>query len=271
MYENTFRRAIQEGRIPVGTFAIEFASPGLPRLAAAAGAEFILLDMEHSGWSTETVKMLLAAGSGTQLTCLVRVPTLRYSLVAGVLDVGAHGVMAPMLETAQQAEQLVAYTRYPPEGQRGAAFRIGHDGYTGGDVARKIRDANRQLLTIAQIETPTGIANIEQICAVPGLDALWIGHFDLANFMGIPGQFDHPDYLAAVEALTDAARRHAKPVGIVVNDVADAHQKLALGFTAIAYGGDAWLYQTALQAGVDGVRALLKTTPPRVESKGGIR
>ena len=103
--------------------------------------------------------------------------------------------MVPMVGTADEARDIVACTRYPPQGRRGAAFGFAHDDYEGGDVAAKIAALHARTMVIAQIETDAGLANVEAIAAVPGIDALWVGQFDLTNFMGIPGQFPHPGLL----------------------------------------------------------------------------
>src|SRR5206468_6989137 len=126
---------------------------------------------------------------------MARVPRGEYHFIARALDIGALGVMVPMVGTPAEAEHIVACTRYPPHGRRGAAFGFAHDDYEGGDVAEKIRIANERTLVICLIETADGIKNIDAIAAVPGVDVLWLGHFDLTNFLGIPAQFDHPKYV----------------------------------------------------------------------------
>ena len=118
--------------------------------------------------------------------------------------------MMPLVGSAAQARELVSWTRYPPLGHRGAAFGIAHDGYTGGTPREKIDAAHSRTLVIAMIETPEGVANVDAIAAVPGVDVLFLGHMDLTNFMGIPGEFEHPAFEAAVRAIGQAAQRHGK-------------------------------------------------------------
>jgi 2-dehydro-3-deoxyglucarate aldolase/4-hydroxy-2-oxoheptanedioate aldolase len=166
---------------------------------------------------------------------------------------GAMGVMAPMVEDADQAAKLALAAKYPPLGRRGAAFTVAHDDYTGGDIVEKIESANRETLLIAQIETALGVRNVNEIAAIPGIDVLWIGHFDLTNSLGIPGQFTHPKFLSAVEKVVDACIRHAKAPGFMVADVATGNALLDQGFRMLAYGGDLWLYQTALREGIAGL------------------
>ncbi len=123
----------------------------------------------------------------------MRVPATEYHFVARALDAGALGVMVPLVDTAEQAQRIVSFTRYPPEGRRGAAFGFAHDDYQGGEVAEKMRAIHERTLVICMIETRAGLENVEAIAAVAGVDVLWLGHFDLTNFLGIPGQFRSPE------------------------------------------------------------------------------
>ena len=119
--------------------------------------------------------------------------------------------MVPMVGTADEAARIVACTRYPPQGRRGAAFGFAHDDYEGGDVAAKIAALHARTMVIAQIETAEGLDNVEAIAAVPGVDALWVGHFDLTNFMGIPGSSGIPITSPRSIASSRPAKRTARP------------------------------------------------------------
>jgi 2-keto-3-deoxy-L-rhamnonate aldolase RhmA len=233
----------------------EFPSTGIARIAAEAGADFVIYDMEHTGWSIETIRNLMASSRAADLVPMVRVPATEYNLIARPLDVGAMGIMVPMVESAEQAQVIADSGRYPPLGKRGAAFGVAHDDYSGGDIMEKMASANEEILLIAQIETARGVENVDAIAAVDGIDVLWIGHFDLTNSLGIPGQFSHPAYLEAVERVLEACRAHNKAPGIMAGAVADGQAELQQGFRALAYSGDLWLYQLALRQGLDALRA----------------
>ena len=252
MRENPVKRQLQQGGVAIGTMVMEFNSTGIGRLAAEAGADFVLFDMEHTGWSMETMRGLVAATAGT--VPLVRVPATEYHFMARVLDVGAMGLMVPMVHTAEQAGRIAEFCKYPPTGRRGAAFGVAHDGYTGGDVREKMASANEEVLLIAQIESPLGVENAEAIAATDGIDILWIGHFDLTNFMGIPAQFEHPDYLAAIDQVGQACERQGKALGQLCTNVEEAKGLLARGFRCLAYGLDIILYKEALGRGIDELR-----------------
>jgi len=254
MRENSVKRALASGGTSLGTMVFEFPTTGIGRIAAEAGAEFVIFDMEHTGWSIETIRALMATTRAAGTIPMVRVPATEYHLISRPLDVGAMGIMVPMVESAEQARKIVDFAKYPPLGHRGSAFGVAHDDYTGGDIIAKMASANENGLLIAQIETAAGIENVDAIAAVDGIDVLWIGHFDLTNFLGIPGQFTHPTYLAAVEKMLEACRTQGKAAGIMCGDVATGKAQLAQGFRALAYSGDLWIYQQALREGLGALR-----------------
>lgn len=256
MRPNTIKAQLASGKVPVGTFLFEFNTPGIARIVAEAGADFIVLDMEHTGWSVETIRTLLATTRCTSLVPLVRVPATEYDFIARVLDAGAMGIMVPMVESAEQARTIVASAKYPPAGRRGAAFGVAHDDYTGGDIVQKIASANREGLLLAQIETVAGLKNVDAIAAVPGIDILWIGQFDLSISMGIPGQFTNPELIAAMDRVVAACAKHGKVAGIMAPDLATGRDLLNQGFRMISYSGDLWVFQTALRQALAELRGI---------------
>ncbi|AUS77722.1 aldolase [Actinoalloteichus sp. AHMU CJ021] len=244
------------GQVALGTFVFEFDSNGIGRLAAGAGAEFVVFDAEHTGWGWETIGRLLATTRPAGIPAWVRVPSAEdRSAVSRALDLGARGVMAPMVESEEAARRLVAWSAYPPRGVRGAAFGIAHDDYVAGDFLDTIARANDDTVVIAQIETVAGLEEVERIAAVDGLDVLWVGHFDLTNSMGIPGRFDHPDYLAALDRVASAAADHGKLAGFMPTSVPQATDLVERGFRLLAYGGDLWIYQKALATDLGAIRS----------------
>lgn len=254
MTGNAVKDKLARGERAFGTMVFEFATPGMAAIAAAAGAEFMLLDTEHSGFGIETVKSQVAYARGLGIVPIVRVPGPRYHDIAPVMDAGAMGIMVPMVESAEVARGIVAATRYPPDGVRGAAFGIAHDDYRVGHVPDKVRAANARTLVIAMIETARGIENVDAIAAVPGIDVLWLGHYDLTNSLGIPGDFTHPRFTAALDRLIVAARTAGKPLGYMASNPADGQAFLARGFRLMAYSGDIWLLRDALAQGLAALR-----------------
>lgn len=241
------------GETVLGSMVFEFFSPGMAQLMKLAGAEYIIYDMEHTGLGFETLKMQVAACRGLDVVPMARVPRSDYSFIARALDVGVQGVMIPMVESAGQAEAIAAATRYPPQGRRGAAFGFAHDDYLPGSPLDKIKAANKRNLVIAQIETERGLEAVEEIAAVDGVDVLWVGHFDLTNFLGIPGQFDNKLYKDALKRVVTAGRAHGKGLGFMPSDRTWAQDYKALGFNMLAAGTDHGLVMAGVRDILDSV------------------
>ena len=246
MHSNPVRERLLAGGSAFGAMAFDFFTPGLSPVLAQAGAEFVLLDMEHSGVSIDTIKAQISFAHGAGLVPMVRVPSCIYHLIAPVLDAGALGIMAPMVETRQQAEELAAACRYRPEGRRGLVFGVAHDGYSGGAAVPKMRAANDAILSIALIESARGIDNAEEILATPGLDLGWLGHYDLSDSLGCPEAFDDPRYRDAEARLLAAARATGKPLGWLVMSGDAARVALSRGFKCICIGHEVAVLRQAL-------------------------
>jgi len=251
---SALRQRVLAGDTVAGAMIFEFFVPGMPQVLKEAGCEFALFDMEHSGLGLETLKMLAAACRGIGIEPLVRVPRSEYHFMARALDVGAFGVMVPMVESSAEAARIAEATHYPPQGRRGAAFGVAQDDYTGGDVKAKVAALNARTLVIAQIESERGLAEVEAIAATPGIDVLWLGHFDLTNFLGMPGEFESPVYLQAVKTIVAAAQRHGKGLGFMAADAIWAKRYRDYGFNMIAAGLDQTLLQSAIRAALAPVR-----------------
>src|SRR3954470_5440676 len=165
---NAVRAALLGGKPAFGVMAFEFFTPGLAPVLAAAGADFVLLDMEHSGAGIDTMKAQIAFAHGAGIVPMVRVPACTYHLIATVLDAGALGIMAPLVETREQAQTLVDACRYRPLGRRGLGFGVSHDRFTAGFARTKMDAANESILTIALIESQRGVDNAAAIFTTPG-------------------------------------------------------------------------------------------------------
>lgn len=242
---NPVKHNLAAGQPAFGSMVFEFFTPGIARICRNAGAEFVMYCMEHTGTGFETLKPQFALCRALGVAPLVRVPATEYHFVARALDIGALGVMVPLVDTAEQAERIVSFTRYPPQGRRGAAFGFAHDDYQGGEVVEKMRAIHERTLVICMIETRAGLENVEAIAAVPGVDVVWLGHFDLTNFLGIPGQFSHPAYRDAVKRIVAAANKHGKAAGYMAASAELGREYLGHGYRMIATGTDQGLLQSA--------------------------
>ena len=246
MDRNPVRDKLRAGGTPMGVMAFDFFTPALAPILKDAGAEFVILDMEHSGAGIDTIKGQCALARGAGLVPMARVPACLHHLIAPVLDAGAMGIMAPLVETREHAEILVNACRYRPLGRRGLAFGLAHDGYAPGAARAKMDAANESVLTIALIESAKGIENCDAILATPGLDLAWIGHFDLSDSLGCVEAFDDPVYVAAEKRLMAAAHAAGKPLGWLVGTGVAARDAIARGFRCICIGHELLVFRNAM-------------------------
>ena len=219
-----------------GAMIFEFFSPGIPVILKNAGCQFIIFDMEHGGLSLEQFKILAAISNANGIYPLIRIPEVSYNYVARALDIGAAGIMAPMVNTPDDVIKIINSSKYPPIGVRGAGFGFAHDNYENKNPLSYIKEANEKLINIIQIETKTSLENVEKIASIKGVDCLWVGHFDLTNFLGVPGDFKSILYLDAIKRIVLAAKSNNKSLGIMVNNKEELAYYKNLGFNMIAVG-----------------------------------
>ena len=237
-----------------GHFIVEFATPGIGHIVKAAGCDFVLFDLEHSGFGFETVKSALRYFEAAGVAAIVRVPSKEYHHIARACDMGAEGIMIPMVGNATEAKAVVDCMKYYPQGKRGVALGVAHDNYSGGSVPEKLAAANARTTLFCQIETAEGAENADAIASVDGVDCLWVGHFDLSVSLGIPGEFDNPKFLKAIDQTIAATKKHKKALGRLVptTDLGIALYKQ--GFDFCCYSGDVWVLRDALTEAINRLR-----------------
>lgn len=249
---------IRSRELKIGHYVGEFTTPGIGQILKAARCDFVLLDMEHSGFSFDTVKAMLCYMQAANLPTIVRVPSKEGHHISRACDVGAEGIMLPMLSSAEEAKHTLQWMKYFPEGRRGAALQIAHDRYQPGLVMEKLAAANRWTTLFAQIETVEGVENADAIAALDGVDCLWVGHLDLSCSLGIPGEFDHPKFTRSIERIVVACKRHNKSLGRLVPTVQEGVELFETGFDFICYSGDIWVLYSAVSKAVTELRRRCK-------------
>ena len=254
MKKNRFREVLAAGGMPVGHMIMEFGTRGIAKILESADLDFAVYDMEHSGIEIERIFDLIAWSKAAPFAPFVRVPQGRYHFLARVMDAGALGVMVGNVESAAQAREIVQAVKYAPLGKRGVALGVAHNDYVMPDPAAYFAEANASSVVICQIESPTGVENAEAIAAVEGVDCLWVGHYDLSQAMGIPGQFHHDTFLSGLRAVVAAATRHGRLLGIQPGSPQQADEWMGLGFNVISWQADIGVYRAALAAGIEDLR-----------------
>lgn len=243
----TFRAALAASDRPLAGMWVCSGSPVAAEIAAGSGLDWLLIDMEHSATSLETVLTLLQVTAAYPVTPVVRVPTNDPVVIKQVLDLGAQNIIVPMVSSADEAREAVAATRYPPEGIRGVGSALARSGRWN-RVSGYLTDADAHVSLTVQIETTAGVANAAEIAAVEGVDAIFVGPSDLSASMGLLGHQSHPAVLDAVHRVFDAARDVGTPVGVNAFDPAVADAYLEAGADFIAVGADVALLARSSEA-----------------------
>ena len=254
-----FRARLAAGETCLGT-VITFTDPTVTE-ALCQVLDFVWIDMEHNALSLETVQAHLMATKGSDTTALVRVPWNDPVLIKPVLDIGATGIIVPLIRSAQEARRAVAACLYPPEGIRGfGPRRASNFGELGGPEF--CRAANASVMPIVQIEHIDAVNSIDEILTIPRLASIVFGPNDLAGSMGLMGMPRHPDVLSAIESVIAKARQAGIPIGIGVGDDPELLADwIARGVQWLAMGGDCSLLLRAARATVAEVRQRSERSP----------
>lgn len=257
MKKNRFKEVLAEGGVPVGHMVLEFGTRGMPQILERAGVDFVVVDMEHSGFTMANIADMMTWFKLTKIAPFVRIPQIQYHFIARALDAGALGIMVPNVRNAAEAGVVVDAAKYAPLGKRGVGIGTANTDYQPVDPESFMTYANDNTTVILQIESQEGLNNLERIASTPGVDVLWVGHFDLSHSMGIAGQFEHPRFVDALSIVVDAAKKHGLVACIQPSSPAQAQEWLGIGFNAISYGADLSFYPDALGQAVTDVRRLI--------------
>lgn len=199
------KRRLRAGDVTIGAW-ISFAESAVAEIMAGTGFDWILIDTEHAPFSPEGLQTVLMAFNGRESVPIVRVPWNNPAIIKQALDLGAGGVLVPMVNTADEARAAVAACRYPPEGIRGFGPRRASDYYR--RVVEYVASANDSVIVALQIEHMEAVKNVTDIVAVPGIDVICLGPNDLSGSMGLLGQIEHPSVIEAITRVLDEAARH---------------------------------------------------------------
>ena len=206
-------------------------------IAGHAGFDWLVLDLEHGAGDLETLYRQLQAAAGTPAAALVRIAWNEPPRFKRALDAGADGIMVPYVRSAEEAAAAVASMRYPPAGIRGVASSVRATRF-GAGFAEYRAGSDDGLLTVLQIETADGVDAASDIAAVDGVDVLFVGPNDLSFSMGLPQQFDHPDFVDALIRVADGAKAAGKAAGILLQTADQVPAAIERGYTFVALGSD---------------------------------
>ncbi len=260
MIINWMKQKIDQNQMVLGPFC-KLTEPAIYELLGLAGFDFAIIDMEHGPISFETAQNLIRVCELNQVSPVVRVPKNEEHYILRALDIGAHAVEVPEINTREQAERLAEAARYYPEGKRGLCRFVRAAEYSrmsrGADY---LRCANRNIVVIAHLEGIEGVGNLDEILEVEGIDVIFIGPYDLSQSMGIPGQVRDPRVIDKMCGIVEKAKRKNKAIGTFVESPENAEAWMKRGVTYISYSVDVGLILDALSSVA---RAVKGDRPPQ--------
>jgi len=254
MKDNLLRKALNEGRVVIGTMLQELRTPAIPLLLADVGYDFIFIDMEHGAHNMETVADLIKVTRLTGMTPLVRVPDLQYHFIARCLDAGAQGIMVPRVETREQVEAIVSFSKYPPSGERGCSINKGHNDYQAEALIPFVGKANKENFVILQIERKKAIEDLDELLSVPGVDAAVLGPNDLAVSYGVPNDLDSPLMTEAFQKVVDTGKKYGVHTGMHIGNLVKLKEWMGKGMHIITYNTDLGFLKSSASAGLSELR-----------------
>ena len=255
---NPMREKLDRGELALGVGLRGARTVEIARAMKTAGFDWLFIDMEHNTMSLDDACNISVAGQAEGITPIVRVPGVEHHHATRALDGGAQGIIVPHVDTVEVARQMVANTRYPPVGHRSLYGALPQAGFEAHPIPDLMEALNASTYLVLMIESPQGVENADAIAALPGVDALLIGTADLTAEMGIPGQVDHPDVVAAYETVIAACQRHGKHAGMGGVYAPPIMKKyIDMGMRLILAGSEFSFMMTGAKAQSAAVRALL--------------
>lgn len=244
--DNAFKRALARGDAQIGLW-LGLADPYAAELCAGSGFDWLLIDGEHAPNDLRSTLAALQAVAPYAVQPVVRVPEGSTALIKQVLEIGATTLLVPMVDSAEQANALVRAVRYPPQGVRGVGSGLARSSRWNA-YPNYLQEANDRVCLLVQVETVAGLAALEAIAQVDGVDGVFIGPADLSASMGYLGQPTHPEVRSAIDTAIATILRAGKAPGILCADEALARHYLGLGARFVAVGVDTSLLAQATRA-----------------------
>ena len=238
MQVNKLRTTLKSGGIALGTLMWEVQGRGVVHTLAHAGMDFVMICTEHSAYNLETVVNLVAHAHAAGITPIVRIPDLQYQYVTRMLDTGCQSLIVPHVRTGEEVRRFIEYAKYHPQGRRGMAIYQGAStAYEDVDAAAGIAHANANTLLAVLIETREAVENADDIL-LPGIDLALVGHQDLAQSLGIPGEYSHPKVREAEARVRALCKTRGIATAGAINRPENAKSVIDTGAQFLLYGTD---------------------------------
>jgi len=254
--ENRLKELIGKDKTAIGPF-MKFTDPAAAEIAGYAGFDFIIVDLEHGPLSIERAQDIIRAAQLVKVTPIIRVSENCPAKILRALDIGAQGVEIPHIVTREDAEKAVQAAKFSPEGERGVCRFVRAAAYSHLDRYQYFKKSNEETMVIAHIEGVEGIANVEDIVQVSGLDILFLGPYDLSQSCKIPGQIDHPLVIKKMQRAVEVARERGLAVGTFVETKEEAQKWIKAGVRYISFSVDVGIYYKACARIVEDLRNIM--------------
>jgi len=255
MNPNAYRDRAERGEVQLGTWVTMIRTPAVLTLLRAAGLDFVRVDMEHSPFSMETVADMATLARALDFPMVVRPPEGNREWITRLLDAGVWNLHVPQVDTPEQAADVASYCRYAPLGERGMYGFGPHTEYRTLPPGEHMAAANARVHVTIMLETRRAFDRLDEIAAVPGIDALTLGPTDLAQDLGVLGTpKQRPVLDEHRRRLVEAARKHGKAVAMITDSVEGARQMIALGATIINYSSDTAALRSVYASVVEEIR-----------------
>ncbi|MDR3564181.1 MAG: aldolase/citrate lyase family protein [Negativicutes bacterium] len=252
--DNNLKVRLKNGEKVLGMMIALFDHPEIAKIVKLCGFDYFIVDCEHGNFDYTTVARIMTVAREIGICGLVRIPEPRREVILKYMDMGACGLLLPNAETVEQAKALVEHSKYSPLGNRGVQMFRGHTGFEKINPLEYMQKRNDDTLLLLQIESPIGLANIDALMAVEGIDAAFIGPNDLSHSLGLMGQFEHPDFVAALDKVIAAAKKHNKFSGAHFQVASALTPWIAKGMTLNLWANETVMMMNAARDGI----ALLK-------------
>jgi len=246
---NPVKSLLTSGKPAFGTWITLCPHPRVVKMFAAAGFDFVIIEMEHTDFNMQTVGTLAMLAREAGLVPVVRpTGTMKPHDLTRPLDAGAQGLLLPSIDTAEQLEAIIKATKYYPRGNRPMNLRGPHTDYVTAEPDAIISHVNEQTLSVVMVETQTSIDNLDAICKVDGIDAVMVGPDDLSQDLGVPGQMNHPKMQEAIDEIYTICKANGVPYGQSCQTAEKAENLVARGATWLPYQNDAAMVFNAARA-----------------------
>lgn len=229
-----FKTKLKSGRVVYGTWSM-LSSPNVIDVLGTTGLDFVIFDMEHGSMSFETAENMVRAAESRNITAIIRVTELSEATILRALETNCKGILVPHIETLQDAKRVVKAARYQPEGTRGLSPYTRVHAFDHRNLKTSLARINTELFVGVLVEGKTGIAEIEGIAKVQGIDMIYLGVYDISQAVGYPGELQHPAVLQAVETAVKKIRKQKKIAGTFTRDLESTQRYTQMGVQFIAY------------------------------------